>query len=225
VGFLTDAVIPDSGEPRLEASTPFEDPSTERLWKEGKLSLSSAFLCNDEPMSERPGKYALKGMVIPNHVLVFERSPRDQPVDGGAVFLNKRDSMSDEDVSAKLAFLQKQLDQLKAVNAEKDELIANKENALKEFAQKQKDSEWAAVAERLPRGFIHGTKAIESREAFEANPAMFMCKVLDVMKESHETDMIKAGQEYMQKQTASTPKAKDYCTGIYVDGKLLTQEE
>ena len=90
VGHVSEAMIPDGGEPRIEVSMPIDDPKVLALWRDGKLTLSTAFLADEKPMpGMKGGELALEGDVEPNHVLVFERTPHDQPGDGGAVFLNK----------------------------------------------------------------------------------------------------------------------------------------
>lgn len=90
VGQVSEAVIPDSGEPRIEVGLPITDQKVLALWRDGKLSLSTAFLSAEGPMpGMKGGQLRLEGDVEPNHILVFERTPRDQPGDGGAMFLNK----------------------------------------------------------------------------------------------------------------------------------------
>ena len=90
VGHVSEAMIPDGGEPRIEVSMPIDDPKVLALWRDGKLTLSTAFLADEKPMpGMKGGELALEGNIEPNHVLVFERTPHDQPGDGGAVFLNK----------------------------------------------------------------------------------------------------------------------------------------
>ena len=60
-------------------------PKSLQLIAEGKLSHSSAFICPDDGES-------LYGIVKPNHVLDFEETPKDQPVDPMAVILNKQET-------------------------------------------------------------------------------------------------------------------------------------
>ncbi|MFA7695295.1 MAG: hypothetical protein WCX63_07150, partial [Methanoregula sp.] len=52
---------------------------------EGKLSHSTAFICPDDGQ-------ALYGEVMPHHVLDFEETATDRPVDPGAVILNKQEN-------------------------------------------------------------------------------------------------------------------------------------
>jgi hypothetical protein len=60
-------------------------PKSLQLIEEGKLSHSSAFICPDD------GE-ALYGVVRPSHVLDFEETPVDQPVDRMSVILNKQET-------------------------------------------------------------------------------------------------------------------------------------
>ncbi|MDD5245697.1 MAG: hypothetical protein PHU49_16950, partial [Syntrophorhabdaceae bacterium] len=60
-------------------------PYALKLNEEGKLSHSTAFICPDDGTS-------LYGEVLPHHVLDFEETATDKPVDPGAVILNKEES-------------------------------------------------------------------------------------------------------------------------------------
>jgi hypothetical protein len=59
-------------------------PIALKLNEEGKLSHSTAFICPDDGQS-------LYGEVLPHHVLDFEETATDRPVDPGAVILNKQE--------------------------------------------------------------------------------------------------------------------------------------
>lgn len=113
IGEASDAFIEKSGHPKLMLTKNYTDetairmfgqglitedqlkksqeavPVALKLLAEGKLSHSSAFICPDD--GEK-----LTGTVIPNHILEFEETERDQPVDRMAVVLNKTE---DNDVT------------------------------------------------------------------------------------------------------------------------------
>lgn len=109
IGDLAGAHIEMSGKPKLEARKVYSIepamrmfeagliseetlerskaavPAALKLLEEGKLSHSTAFICPDDGDS-------LYGEVAPHHVLDFEETPTDQPVDRGAVILNKKEN-------------------------------------------------------------------------------------------------------------------------------------
>jgi hypothetical protein len=70
-------------------------PKSLQLIEEGKLSHSSAFICPDDGES-------LYGVVRPSHVLDFEETPVDQPVDRMSVILNKQETENVTDENAQL---------------------------------------------------------------------------------------------------------------------------
>lgn len=106
IGEASDAFIESSGHPKLIFTQNFTDetairmfdqglinedqlaksqaavPVALKLLEEGKLSHSSGFICPDD--GER-----LTGTVVPNHILEFEETERDQPLDRMSVVLNK----------------------------------------------------------------------------------------------------------------------------------------
>lgn len=108
VGEASDAFIENSGHPKLIFTQNFTDETAIRMFgqglinedqlarsqaavpialqllDEGKLSHSSGFICPDDGEQ-------LTGSVIPNHILEFEETPRDQPVDRMSVVLNKQE--------------------------------------------------------------------------------------------------------------------------------------
>jgi hypothetical protein len=119
-GNLSDAVIENvMGEPRLNVRKNYTDemafrfydegrisvetlnrsleaiPKTLQLIKERKLVHSSAFVCPDDGES-------LVGVVKPHHVLDFEMTPKDQPVDPMAVILNKQETENVTEGNAQL---------------------------------------------------------------------------------------------------------------------------
>ena len=189
------------------------------------------------------GELRLKGDIEPNHVLVFERTPHDQPADGGAVFLNrmpgtattnirskeqrmaeetKKPEKSEKSIEDKVAELERQVEVMKAVSVEKDEVIAEKEKALKAQAALKAKEEWDALAKELPRALVHGTKEIESRERFGANPAVFMKDVLVMVREQHAEALKEAGKEAgkakLPEKTQKLP-----LTGITFNGVPVTE--
>ena len=119
-GELSDAVIENVlGEPRLNVRKNYTDemafrfydkglisveslnrsleaiPKTLQLIKERKLVHSSAFVCPDDGES-------LVGVVKPHHVLDFEMTLKDQPVDPMAVILNKQETENVTEGNAQL---------------------------------------------------------------------------------------------------------------------------
>jgi hypothetical protein len=119
-GDLSDAVIENVvGEPRLNVRKNYRDdvafrfydagkisvdtlnrsleaiPKTLQLIKERKLAHSSAFICPDDGES-------LYGVVKPHHVMDFEETPVDQPVDRMSVILNKQETENVTDENAQL---------------------------------------------------------------------------------------------------------------------------
>jgi len=109
IGESSDAFIESTGHPKLMVTKNYTDetairmfgqglitedqlaksqaavPIALKLLAEGKLSHSSGFICPDD--GEK-----LTGTVIPNHILEFEETPRDQPLDRMAVVLNKEEN-------------------------------------------------------------------------------------------------------------------------------------
>jgi hypothetical protein len=109
IGESSDAFIEGTGHPKLMITKNYTDATALRMYEkgliteeqlkksqaavpialkllaEGKLSHSSAFICPDD--GEK-----LTGTVIPNHILEFEETERDQPVDRMAVVLNKKET-------------------------------------------------------------------------------------------------------------------------------------
>ncbi|MDP3563823.1 MAG: hypothetical protein Q8R70_04980 [Methanoregula sp.] len=106
IGELSDAHIESSGHPKLIVTKNYTDETAIRMFGQGlisedqlaasqaavpialkllaagKLSHSSAFICPDDHEK-------LTGTVIPNHVLDFEETEVDKPVDPMSVILNK----------------------------------------------------------------------------------------------------------------------------------------
>ena len=70
-------------------------PESLKLIESGRLSHSSAFICPDDGES-------LYGVVKPNHVLDFEETSIDQPVDKMAVVLNKQETENVTEGNAQL---------------------------------------------------------------------------------------------------------------------------
>lgn len=87
-------------------------PLALKLLKEGKLSHSSGFICPDD--GEK-----LTGVVIPNHILDFEETPVDMPVDKMSVILNKESESEDSNVTEHLnqgrVMSRQNLDRLKTI--------------------------------------------------------------------------------------------------------------
>lgn len=83
VGKIANARIEKAGHPKLMGDLVLnDDPDIADLITAGKLSHSTGFWCGTEGGQ-------LKGSVVPNHLLIFEETPMDQPRDRGAVILNK----------------------------------------------------------------------------------------------------------------------------------------
>lgn len=81
-GSHSDAAIVKTGQPRLTIKTVFSDERVQALYDQGKLSLSSAFLCNVGDDGR------IQGSIKPNHILYFEPSDSFGPRDPSAMLLN-----------------------------------------------------------------------------------------------------------------------------------------
>ena len=77
-GSVVESKVIIPGQPRLSANIVFDDPKLETMYNEGKLALSSAFFCPNNPDGR------LNGKVEPNHVLVFVQDDSNQPRDLGS---------------------------------------------------------------------------------------------------------------------------------------------
>lgn len=82
VGTVVGPRLNIAGHPRLESKVALKDPDMEELKDKGKLSLSTGF-----KSMIKDGK--TNGPVTPNHVLLFEETGMDRPVDQGSWILNK----------------------------------------------------------------------------------------------------------------------------------------
>lgn len=84
-GTVTNCSVIKPGQPRLVADTQFTDSDLQKLYNEGKLSLSTGFFAK----VDEEGK--IIGKVVPNHILIFKQDDTNQPRDKGAMFLNKQE--------------------------------------------------------------------------------------------------------------------------------------
>jgi phage shock protein A len=91
VGAVADARVETTGHPRLMGQLDFDDAEADKLWQEGRLSLSTAFSCNFDENRRTVGP------VEPNHILLFEETPKDQPGDPGTFILNKKQGTGEEE--------------------------------------------------------------------------------------------------------------------------------
>lgn len=92
-GSIVNSRVITEGNPRLSADTVFDDPAIEKMYKEGKVALSSAFFCPNDSSGH------LNGPVEPNHVLVFVADPKNQPRDlGSGWWHNQADKLEGNDV-------------------------------------------------------------------------------------------------------------------------------
>jgi hypothetical protein len=93
-------------------------PATLALIAQNKLAHSSAFICPDD--GER-----LFGIVKPHHVLDFERTPKDQPVDPVSIILNKEnENVTKDDAQLQIG---------KVISAKNASKIMQAFDALKKF--------------------------------------------------------------------------------------------
>jgi len=88
-GKLSNTKVETSGQPRLVSKILFSAPEIEKMYNEGKLSLSVA---HHGKFDKDTGK--ILGNVTPNHVLVFLQDEKNQPRDLGAMLLNKETKKS-----------------------------------------------------------------------------------------------------------------------------------
>lgn len=98
VGKVEWPIIPDNGQPRLEAQLSIIDAAVEQIAREGRLGLSTGFTA--QTIADG-GEARIVGTVVPNHVLLFEQGacPNCFPNDNGAMFLNTKENeeqMTDE---------------------------------------------------------------------------------------------------------------------------------
>ena len=89
VGEVQSPRIEVAGHARLMANLALDstDQQVQNLHAAGKLSLSTAFKCGRSPDGS-----SIAPTVVPNHVLVFEETPKDQPRDPGSMMLNKKET-------------------------------------------------------------------------------------------------------------------------------------
>jgi cation transport regulator len=80
IGMVNSARLEKEGHPRLMGSLGITDPEALALWKEGKLSLSTAFLASVNKQTR-----AVEGGIEPNHVLLFEEDEGNLPKDLGTL--------------------------------------------------------------------------------------------------------------------------------------------
>jgi len=94
-GNLKDARVEIEGQPRLMGNPVIALERALDLWKQGNLSLSTAFSC--DAYSTENGGSVIAGNIKPNHILLF---PRDKanPKDKGTFILNSEG----KDMNAKL---------------------------------------------------------------------------------------------------------------------------
>jgi len=85
-GHMENTRVEMQGQPRLATKTMFENQKVQKLYDDGKLTLSTAFYNLD---GNKDGRMA--GKIQPNHVLVFVQDQQNQGVDQGAMFLNKQE--------------------------------------------------------------------------------------------------------------------------------------
>jgi len=83
-GVLKESEVFSTGQPRAESTAEFHLPEVEKLWREGRLGVSTGFFALPD------GEGGIEGKVEPNHVLLFPIDDENQPRDPGAYFLNKR---------------------------------------------------------------------------------------------------------------------------------------
>ena len=90
VGSVQEAFVSDYGAPTLRALLAITDPEVEQIARNGKLGLSTAFLCEEIQEGDSEDAVRLIGEVKPNHVLLFEEGacPNCWPNDGAAMFEN-----------------------------------------------------------------------------------------------------------------------------------------
>jgi hypothetical protein len=90
-GNLKDTRVEIEGQPRLMGNPVITLDRALELWKEGNLSLSTAFSC--DALTEENGGTSIAGNIKPNHILLF---PRDKanPKDKGTFILNSEGKMN-----------------------------------------------------------------------------------------------------------------------------------
>lgn len=164
------------------------------------LALSTGFRCKSD------SNFKLTGDVAPNHILVFPEDEYNQPRDKGAMILNKEpleeDTMTEnkeliekvaiankevDNLNDKLATVNKELeektDTIANMESEHAEVIANKDTEIKElkdqlavFQQKEKDTKWDVISNKIKPGILK-EKGEELRKEFEEDPTTFAMKL------------------------------------------------
>jgi len=114
VGAAADARVETTGHPRLMGQLDFDDEEADKLWEDGRLSLSTAFSCNLDDNRRTVGP------IEPNHILLFEETAKDRPGDPGTFILNKKQGTAGEEEGIEL------IDKLKRWVAR---LISNQERS------------------------------------------------------------------------------------------------
>ena len=211
---LTSRVV-EEGTPRLEVEMPpFASERVRQLHKEGRLGISSCFYCNS---SEDEKGRTVSGTVLPNHVLLFELTEKDQPRDKGTFFMNKGDRhMADELATIRETYesvLKNKEDELVAVRssvAEKEASIASfkeKVTSLEKEVEafkaaekiridKEREAKWLSFKELIPKGLVH-EEADEKlmKERFMDNPQELAIDVLRKIREAPKPQANKEGVE------------------------------
>ncbi len=85
VGKVTNPRVELTGTPRFVAKFQIDNPVIENLIQAGKLAHSTGFQGHTDTQKQLIS-------MIPHHVLVFEQNKYNNPVDAGAMILNKKES-------------------------------------------------------------------------------------------------------------------------------------
>jgi hypothetical protein len=189
---LTNVRIDMNGHPRLMANLDLtNEPELERLSDEGKLSLSTAFYC-DNYVDEDDWNLHINGKVFPHHVLFFVESEEIQPGDKGSFILNTK-KVDDMDDSIKTRLLKVlgmpgDYDEVMAKNVQYvDEIRAMKEKELAlNAASSAKDEEIERLQTSL-RTLLDDTEENKKEVEEKATHLAAVMAELDKLKEDHES--------------------------------------
>lgn len=150
-GTHSNATVFERGQPRLGIKTTFTDPEVQKLYDEGKISVSSGMRATFDRLT---GKLSEK--VTPNHVLYFVPTDKFGPRDPSAMLLNAREvtPMTDDKTAietikagfenlAAMLTNQKKTESPAGGNDMSDEKIADLTNQIEELKKTISDSNTA----------------------------------------------------------------------------------
>lgn len=89
-------------------------------------------------------------------------------------------------------------ERLERMIKEKDDTINRQASLIEQNQQFQKDMDWKALADSLPKGLTQGEQYDISRHEFDENPAQFCKKVIDIIQKDVTVKVQEQGQQFMK---------------------------